>query len=857
MLFLVILQWESRTLGMLNLIDSFNKNIRIRTKMIILILTVLFLSVIPLSIIILNRSQQIVLKMTFEICTNLAQNISNLATEELLINETYDTTKTAIARLKNSEITGLEDSYVINIDGIYVADLTEKKIGQPVPSNILSYFTSLTQVKLKEFANAGKNVLQFSYPISIEYRNMPMRVGTAVFEFDKDKVYESVEKIRKTIIVVSSIIFFAGILIAAYSAIFFSKPIQILTDGARRIGEGDLSHRIKLKGKDELGELARTFNQMTEQIQDFTQNLELKVKQRTEELNRTLEEVRALKIAQDGDYYLTSLLLTPLQPNNNFCSNIKTEVFMEQKKKFSFRKWNSQIGGDICITDTINLNGREYAVFVNGDAMGKSIQGAGGALVLGVVFNAGLMRSRVEKYQNIFPEIWLRERFLDLHNVFLSFDGSMYISVCMGIIDNQSGTMYYINAEHPWTVLYRDGKATFLEEELALRKLGTPGQEDKFHIRMFPLMQGDIVITGSDGRDDLMIPNEEGIEMMNEDETEFLRRVEEGEGNLKKIVEAIMRRGKVTDDISLIRISFKEDIPEESQENLPPPEIQHAIEETSTLLDKGKVEEAYKKVQQSLDENKKFPDMLKLLGKLYYQMGDYLQAIECFEQYLDINPSDNEYLYALSNTYRVFGKLNQAADVGERLYLREPKNILNLLNLAFIYQELKIFGRATMMVEKVLAIDPENLQAKKLLDSIYETKTNSNYASLNHSQNVEQIYKEAEKHYKEKNYLEALRLYEAILLSDRYSSSPRILFKIANCYSYLGEYDKAIVYYNRTIHEDEFNFHAHNNLGGIFFKQGLYEKAKMEWNKALEINSDFETAAMNLKKLDKLLLQKK
>ena len=50
---------------------------------------------------------------------------------------------------------------------------------------------------------------------------------------------------------------------------------------------------------------------MTSQIQDFTQNLELKVAQRTEELNRTLQEVQALKIAQDGDYYLTSILLSP------------------------------------------------------------------------------------------------------------------------------------------------------------------------------------------------------------------------------------------------------------------------------------------------------------------------------------------------------------------------------------------------------------------------------------------------------------------------------------------------------------------------------------------------------------------
>ncbi|MCP5497830.1 MAG: hypothetical protein H7A23_25025 [Leptospiraceae bacterium] len=37
----------------------------------------------------------------------LAINLSNLITEELLMNETYDSTRTAIIRLKDSNIIGL------------------------------------------------------------------------------------------------------------------------------------------------------------------------------------------------------------------------------------------------------------------------------------------------------------------------------------------------------------------------------------------------------------------------------------------------------------------------------------------------------------------------------------------------------------------------------------------------------------------------------------------------------------------------------------------------------------------------------------------------------------------------------
>jgi len=845
--------------GLFSLLDRLNKNTKIRTKMIMLISSVLLLSVIPLSIIVLNRSQQIVLKMTFEICTNLSQNISNVATEELFINETYDTTKTAIARLKNSNITGLEDSYVVNIDGMYVADLHDKRSGNPVPTNILNYFATLKQMNMTEVLNPETKltILQFAYPISIEYRGISMRVGTAVFEFDKEKVYESVMKIRTTVIGVASVIFLAGIVIAIYSAIFFSKPIQILSDSARRIGEGDLNHRVKLSGKDEIGQLAVTFNRMTEQIQDFTQNLELKVKQRTEELNRTLQEVQALKIAQDGDYYLTSLLLTPLQPNNNICKNTKTEFYMEQKKKFTFRKWNSQIGGDICITDTIRLQGKDYTAFINGDAMGKSIQGAGGALVLGVVYNAGLMRSKVEKYQNIYPETWLKERFLDLHNVFLSFDGSMYISVCMGLVDDETGLLYYINAEHPWTVLYRDGKASFLEEELALRKLGTPGQEDKFYVRLFPLMAGDVVITGSDGRDDLLIQTPTGEEVVQEDETQFLRRVEEGNGKIPEILERLKASGKIMDDISLLRVSYKEDIREEEMTALVSPEIVQKVEESKLLLESGEIKEAYEKIKTSLDENQKFPEMLKLLGKLYFNMVDYSRAIECFEEYVNLNPSDNEYLYALSNTYRLFGKFNQAADIGERLYLRDQKNVLNLLNLASIYLELKVIGRANYMIEKALQIEPENEQAKNLKEIIYEKRDKLACKQEEIAEDkVEETYKQAENYYKEQHYAEAIELYEAIVSLDKYQYSAKLLLKIANCYSHMNELNKAIIYYNRAISLDDFNFHAHNNLGGVYFRQGLYEKAKYEWLKALEIKSDFKPAKLNLQRLEKYALKK-
>jgi len=853
---------------MLKTIQAFSSNLKIRTKMILLVCSVVFVSVLPLSIIVLYRNQAVVLDKTFEVCRNLANNIANLATEELLINETYDATRTSISRLPESKISGLVGTYVLNIDGVVVADLNEDRIGTSPEPEMLDYFKSLSELTLSEIKLDGKEILEFVYPIYIRYQSERMRVGTAVFDFDKEIVYEPVMEIRRTIFVVSSVLFVLGILIALFAAFSLAKPIQILSQGAKQIGDGDLNYRIPITGKDEIGQLALTFNQMTHKIQDFTNNLEAMVVQRTDELNKTLQEVKALKEAQDGDYYLTSLLLEPLQFNNNRTKNVKTQFYVEQKKKFQFRKWNSQIGGDICITDTIKLNGREYTVFMNGDAMGKSIQGAGGALVFGVVFNSGIMRTRIEKNSRVYPEIWLKERFLDLQNVFITFDGSMYISVCMGLVDELTGLMYYINAEHPWTVLYRDGKASFLEQELTLRKLGTPGQEDKFAVRIFQLMPGDVVFSGSDGRDDVLLVQEDGVAVMNEDETRYLSVVERAGGNLERIVEIIKTEGTVTDDLSILRVSFKEGTENEEMISIPY-EVEEAIQEGYELVQVGRENEALEKIERLIQSENPYPELLKLLGNIYFNRKEYLKALECFLSYSDLNPGDNEYLYAISNTYRIIGQLNEAADFGERLFLRDTEHYLNLINLATIYMSMGIESRARYMAEKAISINPKAREilnipdlpsetqekAEKIIS--YEKEAPSGEKSHQPKEAIEieaepsldEILEKADEYYQSKQYRESMQMY--LKYHEEDPKNPWVLFRLGNCYSLLNELETAVQFYKKSIELAPKNHHAFNNIGSIYFRLKDYTKAKDAWNKALELKPDFQKAAINLSRLEK------
>ena len=65
-------------------------------------------------------------------------------------------------------------------------------------------------------------------------------------------------------------------------------------------------------------------------------------------LSESLEQVNTLKEQQDGDYYLTSLLVQPL--SGNFIklkeTEFKIETLIRQKKQFHFKNKNSEIGGD-------------------------------------------------------------------------------------------------------------------------------------------------------------------------------------------------------------------------------------------------------------------------------------------------------------------------------------------------------------------------------------------------------------------------------------------------------------------------------------------------------------------------------
>ncbi len=297
-------------------------------------------------------------------------------------------------------------------------------------------------------------------------------------------------------------------------------------------------------------------------VNDMIYSIYYQYNEKNNALSSALDSVKKLKDQQDGDYFLTSLLLEPFYAEQKETELIRLEIIMHQYKRFIFKGKEYDLGGDVCLSDVISVNGEKYFIFLNGDAMGKSVQGAGGAIVLCSVFRSLIEHLRTAgDWDEFSPKIWLLHSFSDLHKVFESFMGLMLASCLFGIIEESSGELFFMNAEHPALILYRDEKARFIDsEDLMNRKLGTSEMNENVFVQKFHLIQGDVLFLGSDGKDDLGFPDQSGGRVVDSEETRILSVLESSKGDLQKTVQTLFSEGAQVDDLSIIKIKYSSDV---------------------------------------------------------------------------------------------------------------------------------------------------------------------------------------------------------------------------------------------------------------------------------------------------------
>jgi serine phosphatase RsbU (regulator of sigma subunit) len=98
--------------------------------------------------------------------------------------------------------------------------------------------------------------------------------------------------VQRSVLLLTLLVIVAGLLALFWAfrqARRFLRPLNALREGAAALGSGHLDHRIAALGDDEMGDLARTFNQMAVHLQDSLAEIE----------RRNERALRGLALARD------------------------------------------------------------------------------------------------------------------------------------------------------------------------------------------------------------------------------------------------------------------------------------------------------------------------------------------------------------------------------------------------------------------------------------------------------------------------------------------------------------------------------------------------------------------------------
>ena len=118
-----------------------------------------------------------------------------------------------------------------------------------------------------------------------------------------------------------------ALVLAVLLAAFLMRPVRQLTHAADQVAAGDLSQRVPVTGRDELGQLATTFNQMADSLQRAQKSRQAMTADIAHELRTPLSVQRAnLEALQDGIYPLTQENLTPIIQQNQLLTKLVDDL---------------------------------------------------------------------------------------------------------------------------------------------------------------------------------------------------------------------------------------------------------------------------------------------------------------------------------------------------------------------------------------------------------------------------------------------------------------------------------------------------------------------------------------------------
>jgi arylsulfatase A-like enzyme/Tfp pilus assembly protein PilF len=233
----------------------------------------------------------------------------------------------------------------------------------------------------------------------------------------------------------------------------------------------------------------------------------------------------------------------------------------------------------------------------------------------------------------------------------------------------------------------------------------------------------------------------------------------------------------------------------------------------------GKIPEAFKNIQDVLQEDDRILEAHLVLGNLHSKEKNYPEARKSFQNALKYNPEYLAAIFALARAYKEEGN-NEAAKAGfEHLMQKDPRDSKAYFNLADIALEEKKFEDALSYLRKVVELDPDQ--------AISRSRLGASYVEL-------------------KMYDEAIpELQKALELNAR---MPNVHFNLALIHEEQQNLDQAAFEYRKELELFPESYPANFNLSRIYRKQGRRMEERSELEACIRSKPDFGIAYLYLAK---------
>lgn len=146
------------------------------------------------------------------------------------------------------------------------------------------------------------------------------KVGAVLLTASTESTYETIMNIRQTMLLFIGLTFFVLGVLVFFVSKYFLNPLKTVLRTVRRMSDGHMGQRIRVRGHDEFWQLGEAFNAMSEKLEQVEKTRDEFVSNVSHELKTPLSSIKVLT---------ESILLqenVPIETYTEFLQDINSEI---------------------------------------------------------------------------------------------------------------------------------------------------------------------------------------------------------------------------------------------------------------------------------------------------------------------------------------------------------------------------------------------------------------------------------------------------------------------------------------------------------------------------------------------------